>query len=209
MEIVGIDLSGPASPENTAVTRFSTDDGQLVCESLTFGATDVEIVESLVPPDAVIGIDAPLSYCPTGGSRTSDTLLREQVVPIGLPPGSVMAPSAPRMSYLTLRGISLTRMLVEWRPTAQIVEVHPASAFALRGAEIDDVRALKKSSEARTRLLGWLKNRGLNGIESTAAESDHMIAACAAALSAWKWSLDDCEWVYRAEPPDHPFDFAC
>jgi len=38
---------------------------------------------------------------------------------------------------------------------------------------------------------------------------DHTVAACAAALAAWDWSRGKGRWVHPADPPAHPYDFAC
>lgn len=209
MDIVGIDLSGPGSPEHTAVARFSARPDALVLESLTIGADDAEIIQLISDPSSVIGIDAPLSYAPGGGSRESDIVLRELVTSVGLPSGSVMAPAAPRMAYLTLRGVSLTRMLKLLAPSARIVEVHPTAALAIRGASIDVVRTFKRSQASRLAVLRWLETQGLRRILPRAEDSDHAVAACAAALAAWKWQSNEAAWLYEADPPVHPYDFAC
>lgn len=128
-----------------------------------------------------------------------------------MPPGSVMAPMAPRMVYLTLRGIGVARLLasMEQDREPRIVEVHPGAAFALRGAPLRDVRSFKVEEKARRRLLRWLGDRGLSGLPPELAESDHKVAACGAALAAWRWACGKPSWLHRAEPPHHPYDFAC
>lgn len=113
------------------------------------------------------------------------------------------------MVYLTLRGVSLTRMLEKERPGCRIVEVHPTASLALRGAPIDAARTFKVSREARLLLLEWLESAGLLGVGDRADDSDHAVAACSAALAAWKWHEQQAVWLHEAEPPVHPYDFAC
>lgn len=209
MDIIGIDLSGPSSPERTAVARCVDQSSVLKVTSVTVGADDAELLDCIPEGPCAVGIDAPLSYAPDGGSRTSDQRLRDRVADAGLNPSAVMAPSAPRMAYLTLRGISLTRLFQTTRPQAAPVEVHPAAALVLRGTPPEVVQSLKKSTDDRTSLLNWLEQLGLQGIDPVVADSDHAVAACAAALAAWRWHLDDAAWIHKADPPIHPFDFAC
>lgn len=56
--------------------------------------------------------------------------------------------------------------------------------------------------------LEWLQTQGLEEITGIAEPSDHYVAACAAALGAWKWALGESKWLYPADPPLHPFDYA-
>ena len=122
-----------------------------------------------------------------------------------------MPPTMIRMVYLTLRGIVLARMLETLRPDfdLRIVEVHPGAGMLLRGAPSKVVSALKRDKAARTQLLQWLEAQGLKGISRAGNVPDHYVAACAAALGAWQWSLGKSVWLYSAKPPDHPYDFAC
>ena len=62
---------------------------------------------------------------------------------------------------------------------------------------------------ARLRLLEWLESMGLNELPRAEEISDHFVAACAAALAAWRWSAGSAAWCYPAQPPEHPYDFAC
>ena len=127
-------------------------------------------------------------------------------------PGTVIPPTAPRMVYLTLRGISIVRLLVGFcTKEPRIVEVHPTAAMALRGAPVDDVMNFKGEGAGTVRrsLLAWLEERGLRGVSSLPDSSDHLVAACAAALAAWEWSVGESGWRAPAEPPFHPYDFAC
>lgn len=205
---LGIDLSGPGSAQHTSVAVFRPQGDLLELEALVAGADDAEILR-LLSDSGVVGLDAPLSYSPTGGSRESDVGLRKAVVDAGLPPGSVMAPAAPRMVYLTLRGVAVSRLIERERPALDIVEVHPTAAMALRGAPIECLRKMKSDSGARHALLQWLETAGLQGLSGLPDQSDHSVAACAAALAAWKWHDGDAAWLYSAQPPLHPYDFAC
>lgn len=208
MDVIGIDLSGPSSPERTAVALFEEMDDGLVLKTLENIADDSTIAAMIPSGPCVVGIDAPLSYSPSGGSRESDRRLRRQAVEAGLSSGSVMAPTAPRMAYLTLRGVSLTRHLEASFSSIRMAEVHPTVSLALRGAPMDAVRSFKGSPDARMVLAQWLQSNGLRNVGSSLV-SDHAIAAFAAALAAWKWTKNESVWLHKAEPPIHPFDFAC
>ncbi|HEU0293053.1 MAG TPA: DUF429 domain-containing protein [Anaerolineales bacterium] len=157
---------------------------------------------------------APLSYNSKGGDRPSDSELRRFVRSQGGCAG-IMPPTMVRIVYLTLRGVQLTRFLELLRPhyDLAIVEVHPGACMILRGADAGDVRQFKTEPFARGRLLDWLETRGLKGIcrSYSVGETvtDHYVAACAAALGAWQWSLGKSVWCFACDPPHHPYDFAC
>lgn len=209
--IVGIDLSGPANTADTAVACFDITGDHLIHRSTDHGATDQDITDIVLATDAarvVIGLDAPLSYNPGGGSRPADTALRKLLIKAGMHPGSVMSPTMTRMAYLTLRGISVARSIQAVRPDVLIVEIHPGGTMALRGADVATVRAMKSDGQARHDLIRWLAGQGLAGLPEYDAE-DHVIAAYAAVLAAWKWSTGKSAWCWKATSPDHPFDFAC
>ena len=209
MRIFGIDLSGPASPDKTAVATFTATADELRFNDLTIPATDADILSMLPDTEAVLGLDAPLSYAPSGGSRASDTDLRARAAEAGLHAGSVMAPTAPRMAYLTLRGVMLARMMESANPDHRIVEIHPTAALALRGAPIDAVRTFKTVAEARRVLWNWFASAGITHLPSDVPDSDHAIAAVAGGLAAWAWAHEASVWCSPAQPPHHPFDFAC
>ena len=200
MDVIGIDLSGPCNAADTAVAAFRANGRRLVLQERLVGADDAAIAALIrrAKPDAdlVVGLDAPLSYNDGGGDRPADRLLRARAVAAGLPSGTVMPPTLTRMAYLTLRGIT-------------VAEVHPGAACVLRGAPVEIVRALKSSAAARQQLLRWLEGEGLEGIGGGTDPGDHFVAACAAALAAWKWSLGNPAWIHPADPPWHPYDMAC
>lgn len=206
--VTGVDLAGPGNARNTALACFSRVGERLRLEILRVNLDDTGILEQL-PRAGVVGLDAPLSYAETGGSRAGDTALRRLAIAAGLPAGSVMAPSAPRMVYLTLRGVALSRMLAAERPACRVVEVHPTVTMALRGAPLEGLLGMKKEAGARRALLTWLETQGLDGVTGADDASDHAVAACAAALGAWQWSRGDALWRQPAEPPLQPHDFAC
>jgi uncharacterized protein len=212
--ILSIDLSGPRSSDETGVAWFEMANGKLELAGSQIGATDSELAglaEDLgASQELFVGIDAPLSYGTRSGSRRADQDLREKLIQLGGHPGTVMAPTAPRMVYLTLRGMAVARAmtLLESRERIRIVEVHPGAALLLRGARTDDARGFKRDSRARVRLLEWLGAQGLNGLDPLLASSDHLVAACAGALATWDWSQSRSPWIAPADPPTHPFDFA-
>ena len=214
MRIVGIDLSGPRNFADTCLVSFETHGEEIRLIDVRAGADDDQILEAISSLShnerIVIGIDAPLSYNPGGGERSSDSALRRLVHSQGGRVG-IMSPTMIRMVYLTLRGLHLTRLLESLKPQLDlgIVETHPGACMILRGAEAGDVRTFKTEPPARRRLLEWLETQGLKGICHTDSVTDHYVAACAAALGAWQWNLGKSIWRFAAELPHHPYDFAC
>jgi len=214
MKIVGIDLSGPRNIADTCLVSFEARGDEIHLEDVREEANDDQILEaisSLGKRERInIGVDAPLSYNSNGGDRPSDKELRRLVQSHGGGVG-IMPPTMIRMVYLTLRGMALTRMLERLKPQydLNIVEVHPGACMLLRGAKFEDVRKFKREPSARGHLLDWLENMGVKGVLREEAITDHYVAACAAALAAWQWSLGKSVWCYIANPPHHPYDFAC
>lgn len=206
--IIGVDLSGPSNVEDTAAVALE-DDGAYRWHAAGLG--DRELLERLAEEgrraQLVVGLDAPLSYNPGGGDRPADWALRHAVQESGLAGGSVMPPTMTRMAYLTLRGMTVARMLAdEWVVARdRICEVHPGAAMALRGADPEVVRAMKSSEEARHTLVDWLREAGLTDLPETIAASDHLIAAAAAALAAWRWHVGHPRFLAPSDPPHHPF----
>jgi predicted nuclease with RNAse H fold len=212
--IFGIDLSGPSNTKESTLVSFKARNNSLQMTTAIEGVTDLSIYDAITENPAsvkvIVGIDAPLSYNPGGGDRKSDKDLRKHIIAKGMPSGSVMPPTFSRMAYLTLRGISVSRFLESYpNKKINIVEVHPSGALALRGAPVKSIRKMKTSAKAKQILLQWLENQGLNGIDLSSSVSDHYVAACAAALAAWKWHLGESVWVFKSEMPFHPYDFAC
>jgi predicted nuclease with RNAse H fold len=212
--IFGIDLSGPSNTKESTLVSFEARNNSLQMKTAIEGVTDLAIYDAVDANSAnvkvIVGIDAPLSYNPGGGDRKSDKDLRKHIIAKGMPPGSVMPPTLTKMAYLTLRGISVCRFLESHsNKKINIVEVHPSGVMALRGAPVKSIRKMKTSSKTKQTLLQWLENQGLNGIDLSGSVSDHYVAACAAALAAWKWHLGEPVWIFKSEMPFHPYDFVC
>jgi predicted nuclease with RNAse H fold len=211
MNVIGIDLSGPKNIVDTCLTVFEARDEALKFARAIEGAGDRQIFEMVSGLSGagrtVVGIDAPLSYNPGGGDRDSDRALRQLVREKGGGAG-VMPPTMIRMVYLTLRGIALTRMLAALENPPEIVEVHPGASLLLRNAPAADVRHFRNDPPARANLCAWLETQGLKGLPAAEVTS-HFVAACGAALAAWRWAHRDAAWCHPAQPPLHPYDFAC
>lgn len=208
--IIGIDLSGPASEGKTAVVSAVASNNQAEF-SADHGGSNHEILELVTSLNkkstVIVGIDAPLSYQPGGGQRERDADLRRELMRLGLPSGSVMAPTFRRMAWLTLRGIGLAHALRG--VGCHVVEVHPSGALALHGAPIVEVRGYRDDPPCRRSLLAWLRTAGLRNLRIDHDCSSHYVAACAAVLAAHAWWTDSSKWCSPAEPPWHPYDFAC
>jgi uncharacterized protein len=213
MHIIGIDLSGPRNVADTCVTVFQVQGAALSFKQALDAAADDAIYQLAAGlgklDNLTVGIDAPLSYNPGGGDRPSDAALRRLVRQKGR--AGIMPPTLIRMVYLTLRGMAVARMLESLRPqlVLRLVEVHPGAAMLLRDAPSADVAAFKVDGGARIRLLDWLASMGLQDIPRSGAPSDHFVAACAASLAAWQWAIGRPAWRAPAQPPAHPYDFAC
>jgi len=214
MKIVGIDLSGPRNYTETCLVSFEERGGEIRLVDVREGADDDEILTAICSlgqkEKIAVGIDAPLSYNLKGGDRPSDSELRRLVLERGGRVG-IMPPTMIRMVYLTLRGVTLTRLLESLQPKFDlgIVEVHPGACMLLRGADAGDVRTFKTEPSARGRLLNWLETKGIRGIVRADPVSDHYVAACGAALAAWQWGLGKSVWCFASNLPHHPYDFAC
>lgn len=122
-----------------------------------------------------------------------------------------MSPTTPKMAYLTLRGLGVAPLLsaLDGAHPVRIVEVHSGAAFGLGGAPLVAVMTYRSDPETRRQLLVWLAERGLVGLPSELAETDHLVAACGAAQAKWNWSRGRCSWLHPAEPSHHPYNFAC
>jgi len=209
--LVGIDLSGPSNHTDTALAVGRLVDDRLDIIDVREGMSDCAILTALSrleSDDLVVALDAPLSYQDGGGDRDRDRDLRQLLTAKGMKSGSVMTPTMTRMAYLTLRGISLSRMIAGAFPNARIMEVHPLGSLALAGAPVDALTTVKQSATARETVARWLIEQGRvdHGAD---APSDHVLAALASARAAWIWSNGNTAWDVPAAPPHHPFAFVC
>jgi predicted nuclease with RNAse H fold len=217
MKIVGIDLSGPSNPAATSLTCLDAQGTSLsYCVDMCRSGLDDQhiytIIKDLVRLDSVvIGLDAPLSYNIGGKDRPGDRELRKIAVAHGLRSGTIMPPTFNRMAYLTLRGISIARALeyLTQEGDIRIVEVHPGVALAMRGAPATHIVSLKSDPQARASLLAWIRATYIPDLPSIDAPSDHVVMSIASALAALDWGRKNARWVQPAEPPFHPYDFAC
>lgn len=213
MYVIGIDASGPANHDGTAMCVLDAREGGLRYVSHARGLGDRDIVDEVAPlreaAPVVVGIDAPLSYGDRGGDRPGDKALRAAIQGAGLSGGSVMAPTSPRMAYLTLRGVGLSRALLFAGGDLRVVEVHPGAALVLGGAAVAEVRRVKADAGSRAAVVGWLGSVGVEQLPAEIAATDHEVMAAAAAWAAWRWATGRPSWSWPASPPCHPFDFAC
>lgn len=210
--IIGIDLSGPSNAKDTAVVVAEGNATELRVVESRCGASDAEILVHVrrAARPLVVALDAPLSYQDGGGDRPADRELRKRIVAAGMRSGSVMTPTMTRMAYLTLRGIAVARLVAgAGGSDVRVVEVHPGASMALRGAPIDAVRSFRADPAAGARLLEWLGTQGVIGLRAETTVRSHEVAAAAAVLAGWRWSIDRAAWCWPAEGPMHPFDFAC
>ncbi|NND70873.1 MAG: DUF429 domain-containing protein [Rhodothermales bacterium] len=211
--IIGIDLSGPSNVSDTAAIRCETVGDKLICTGGGSGFTDrmiFDLVSSVSPDDKlVVALDAPLSYEPGGGDRERDKALRQRLTSAGLSSGTVMTPTMTRMAYLTLRGISIARLILAANPKATIVEVHPGGALVLNGVDASYVRTIKTDQSSREHIVSWLQSGKFNRIDNFAPHSDHIIAALGACLAGQGVMMQESRWLYKKEPPLHPFDLVC
>lgn len=211
--VLGLDLAGPSNTADTAMAVARGTDRALTLVELRQGLGDPDLLPYFrAHPDdrLVLGLDAPLSYNPGGGDRPGDRALRQQLTALGLPSGTIMPPTFTRMAYLTLRGMAIARLATQLHPQRlEIVEIHPGGCLALGGAAVTAITDLKRSQAARDRLVQDLGQQGFGGLETVQGLSDHQVAACAAAWGAWAWSQGRSAWCQAAQPPLHPYDFAC
>ncbi|MFD1020215.1 DUF429 domain-containing protein [Thalassobacillus hwangdonensis] len=213
MKIIGIDLSGPGNHKDTAVAVFSQKGERLLLDDLMLGASDEDIITTLVAAqqyeDIAVAIDAPLSYQDGGGDRPQDKQLRKLMKDNGLNGSSVMPPTLTRMAYLTLRGISLTRriMMTEALNHLQVAEVHPGAAIGTRLEDKKHALLYKKELDSRIAIAEWFPSQGIEGLPISVSQTSHTIDACAAALAAWCW-IDpnkEVKWVWKKTSEENPF----
>ncbi|MBE4906477.1 DUF429 domain-containing protein [Bacillus luteolus] len=219
MRVIGIDLSGPSNHKDTVLTVFEQKQNELQFVKWMSNISDQEILTEIYEQsqldEVVIGIDAPLSYEDGGGDRKGDRELRKFIVSLGMKPGSIMPPTLNRMVYLTLRGIKLSREIenLNVKYPISIVEVHPGAVIGSRLSKQDIEVALtyKQVRSARSFIRTWFTEQKLTQIPIEIEEESHSIDACAAALGAWHWKDPKYKpkWIFKAQPPLHPYDYCC
>ena len=156
-----------------------------------------------------LAIDAPLSYNMNGGDRESDKSLREFLKKKKLKTSSVMTPTMTRMSYLTLRGISITRILETLKKKPKVIEVHPFVSLLINGANKEDIKNVKKNEKAKQNILNFLKKRKISKLPVIVSKNDHFISSVIAAQIAFFYSRNQYQWRSKRKFPFHPYDFVC
>lgn len=219
MRVIGIDLSGPSNHKDTVLTVFKKEGNALQFVKWQSNISDQQILTEISEQSridrVVIGIDAPLSYEDGGGDRKSDRELRKFVISLGMRSGSIMPPTLNRMVYVTLRGIKLSREIknINARYPISLVEVHPGAIIGSRLPKdaIEYALNYKQERSARRFIRHWYAEQKLMHIPDEVEEESHSIDACAAALGAWHWEDASYgpQWIFRAEPPLHPYDYCC
>ena len=193
MYIVGVDPSGPTGIRNTGLAVFAATENSLDFVEQQCDGSDDSLLNTigLLSNEAlvIVGLDAPLSHEPGGGERARDAELRREIIAKGMPPGSVMAPTAFRMVYLTLRGVVPSRATstIDSKNSVSIVEVPPGAVLCLRGAPIEAILAFARDPEARTDLINWIMSQRVRGLRVPTPFPSHFIAACAGGIAAWDW----------------------
>lgn len=208
----GIDLSGPSNHDATALVRLQLDAPRSAArfDGLIEGADDERLWREILERDASawVGLDAPLSYQSGGGLRDRDRALRQELSAHGVDQRYVLPPTMTRMIYLTARGISLARPM-EGQQRLRVVETHPTSALLLRRVPETFLQQMKDEREARERILDHLRQWDVAEVPDRVADSDHAVAALAAAVAVRDAAVDETVWQYEADPPHHPFPLVC
>ncbi len=211
----GIDLSGPVNVIDTVISWFNFDYSKkkLVLINYKIGADDNFIfntVKDLSKNNHLfIAMDSPLSYNMNGGDREGDKSLREFLKEKNIKTSSVMTPTMTRMSYLTLRGISITRILETLNNKPKIIEVHPFISLLINGANKVDIDNVKKNAKAKKNILSFLKKRQISDLPIIASKNDHFLSSIIAARIAYLYSKNQYQWISKRKFPFHPYDFVC
>jgi uncharacterized protein len=219
LKIIGIDLSGPANHKDTVMSVFQLTDGLLTFEKVVDHASDESILTAIQSISSkeriVIGLDAPLSYQDGGGDRPQDKSIRQFIKGCGLIGSSIMPPTLTKMVYLTLRGMGLTRriMQLEHAENIRIVEVHPGAAIGTRIGSKELYHALQYKKEIASRMVifDWFQIIGMRDIPNEFVETSHLIDSCGAVLAAWHWCDETKQptWHWKEKTDEHPFEFCC
>ena len=120
-----------------------------------------------------------------------------------------MTPTMTRMSYLTLRGISITRILETLKKKPKVIEVHPFVSLLINGANKEDIKNVKKNEKAKQNILNFLKKRQISKLPVIVSKNDHFISSVIAAQIAFFYSRNQYQWRSKRKFPFHPYDFVC
>ena len=120
-----------------------------------------------------------------------------------------MTPTMSRMSYLTLRGIAITRILETIKNKPQIIEVHPFVSLLINGGNNEDIVNVKKNVRSKQNILNFLEKRKFENLPIKASENDHLLASIIAAEIAYFYSKNEYNWINKKKFPFHPYDFVC
>jgi predicted nuclease with RNAse H fold len=212
--IIGLDLSGPSNTADTALIELRLDDdSESHLEHVELGLDDSDILTHAADlgdgaDDLVVALDAPLSYNPGGGHRPADQALRDELADRGFSPNSVMPPTMTRMAYLSLRGISLARG-IERTVEATIFEAHPTSAMLFRDIPEEVASDIADSADARRAVATGLTDLEADDLPAALLQSDHTVAALAAATAGADFARGTPRWQFEADPPHHPYALVC
>lgn len=217
MHLVGIALTGPGDPRRTALVKFRAQDEALEVAGRLLQASDPDIrahVRGLADRSPVaVGLDAPLSYDLERGRRPCDEALDRDLREAGFDVAAAPAAAVPAEDRRALRGFGVARLLagLEAPHPVWMVEVRHEGVLALRGAPLEALRGMEVSRASRAALLAWMESDGgLAGLAGRGlADTPAGVAACAAALGAWRWTQGRSVWLQEARPPYHPYDLAC
>ncbi len=199
--IVGIDLAGPTNAKDTSLALIGSDN----CVTIHSNLTDSDIFSLLGTIDVhSISIDAPLSYCETGGYRDSDRALRELLNSRGFAKIGVMAPTFNRMIYLTARGIRLTRLLSKLPTNPPIFEAHPGATLALAGYDYNCITSVKSDPNSVKALQIEFENEGYTF--ASPLQNDHELMAFGVALAGKQHTVSEHHWSFLDSGEDsYPF----
>lgn len=199
--VLGVDLSGPSNAKDTAMCVW---DGQSL--QLLRDCSDQIIFDFLQTSNSAtpiyIAADAPLTYQDGGGYRDIDRALREKLNQAGFKKIGVMAPTFTKMAYLTLRGMRLKEICAQF-PNVQLFETHPGAALVLRGVDYEQVTQVKTDTSCLSQVAEKVLAHFPENSEIS-LKSDHELMACAALLSAIRYTQQQSLWQIQSEVIGQP-----
>jgi predicted nuclease with RNAse H fold len=237
MIIIGIDLSGPSNPKDTAYAQFRVGEGgdSLIGERFESNLKDVDLFALLRDlPEAepvVIAIDSPLSYKDGGGGRASANALRRLIQKrglnsphgIGMSASSIMSPFY--ISSLAMRGMHIARSI---DPRYTLIETHSGATLGLHMTDRlgvqppyqvpdcilhykqDDKLSSQTAHRARQHIVQWLEQvEHVHNLPEDIAATTHQLDSCAAAFAAWKHAMNQSVFHAPVNLPQHPYGYSC